>query len=108
MLLLLTGLMTLLGAFGAYFFKKTTGNASGLLLLLQSPWLYLGGGFYVAGALLNVLLLRYMDYSVLYPMTAITYIWTLFISRLFLREKITGRKMLGVLCICAGVFVLTR
>ena len=44
----------------------------------------------------------------IYPMTAITYIWTLVLSALFLQEKITLRKLLGVAFIVFGVFLLTR
>jgi len=105
---LLTGMMTLFGACGAFFFKRVSENANGILSLLRIPQIYLGGIFYAAGALINIVLLQYVDYSVLYPATAITYIWTLCISRIFLNEPVTRKKLLGVLCICAGVLLLSR
>ncbi len=105
---LLTGLMTLFGACGAFFFKKASENANGILSLLRILWFYLGGIFYAAGALLNIVLLQHVDYSVLYPATAITYIWTLCISRVVLNEPVTRKKLLGVLCICTGVLLLSR
>ena len=101
-------LMTFLGSLGACFLKKSTGGSLGLRALLCNRFLYLGGVFYVAGALLNIALLHRMEYSVIYPMTAITYIWTLVLSALFLQEKITLRKLLGVALIVFGVFLLTR
>lgn len=101
-------LMTLLGSLGAFFFKKSTGNMKGIFSLLKIPSFYVGGVLYVAGALMNVILLRYMDYTVLYPMSAIAYIWSLIISNRFLGEKITGKKIAGIALICLGVVLLTR
>ena len=57
---------------------------------------------------MNVVLLRYMDYTIVYPMGAITYIWSLIISNRFLGEKITKKKVLGIALICVGVVLLTR
>jgi len=98
--------MTLIGAFGAFFFKRSTEQTSSFWQLFRIPNFYYGAGLYVTSALLNVVLLRFMDYTILYPMTAVTYIWALIISSLFLREKITKSKIAGVLLICVGVFIL--
>ena len=101
-------LMTLVGSLGAFFFKKSTENMAGIFSLLKIPTFYVGGVLYVSSALMNVILLRYMDYTVLYPMSAIAYIWSLFISNRLLGEKITGKKIAGVALICLGVVLLTR
>ena len=58
-------LMTFLGSLGAFFLKKSTGGSLGLRALLCNRFLYLGGVFYVAGALLNIALLHRMEYSVI-------------------------------------------
>lgn len=108
MIYLFVLLMTLLGSMGAFFFKKSTERMGGILTLLTIPTFYLGGVLYVAGALMNVILLRYMDYTVLYPMSAIAYIWSLLISNRFLNEKITGKKIAGIVLICLGIVLLTR
>lgn len=100
--------MTLLGSLGALFFKKSASDSVGLVSLLRNYRLYVGGACYVGGALLNILLLRCLEYSVVYPMTAITYIWTLFLSHRLLGERVTGRKLAGVLAICLGVFILAQ
>ena len=101
-------LMTLIGSLGAFYFKQSTNGMDGILSLLRSPSFYVGGGLYGASALLNVILLRFMDYTILYPMTAITYIWSLVISNRFLGEKITKKKVVGVAMICLGVVLLVR
>lgn len=101
-------IMTLSGTFGALFFKKATAKlATGnIFSLLSSVWLYWGGGCYLLGAALNILLLRYVDYSVLYPMTCLTYIWTMIVSRLAFGEKITKYKVLALVCIVTGVILV--
>ena len=100
--------MTLVGAMGAFFLKAGMDRVDSLTSLFQNPRIYLGGCFYLAGALLNILLLRRLDYSVLYPMTAITYVWSMVLSAAFLGERVTGRKLAGVAAILVGVLILAQ
>lgn len=100
--------MTLMGALGAFFLKTGMDRSHGLASLLRNPRLCLGGCFYLAGAILNILLLRRLEYSVLYPMTAITYVWSMLLSAGFLKERLTGRKLIGVAAVLGGVFLLSR
>ena len=97
--------MTLFGALGAYFFKKVT--ADGIWNLITDKHLYLGGGFYVLGALINILLLRTLNYSIIYPMSCLTYIWTTVLSKCMLNEKITRKKAAGIAFLVLGVVILT-
>lgn len=108
MIYLLALPMTFLGAMGAYFFKKAAGQAANIRSLLGHKELYLGGLLYVISAVMNILLLRYLQYSILYPMTAITYIWTVFLAHLLLGEKLSGRILLGIAVICVGVVCLAQ
>ena len=68
----------------------------------------MGGFLYLAAAVLNIWLLRYLDYSVVLPLTSLTYVWTMILSKLFLNEKITGRKMAGVLLLLAGAVMVSQ
>jgi uncharacterized membrane protein len=97
----------MLGALGGFFFKKSSGRASSLLDLLKNKNLYIGGVIYVTAALVNVWVLKYMPYSVVLPMTAITYIFTMLLSKLVLKEKITVQKMIGVASIIAGAVLIS-
>ena len=101
-------LMTLVGAAGAFFLKGGMDRVDSLAPLFRAPRLYLGGCFYLAGAALNILLLRRLPYSVLYPMTAVTYVWSMALSAIFLGERVTRRKLIGVALILAGVLILSR
>ena len=67
-----------------------------------------GCGMFIAGAALNILLLRGHDYSVVYPLTSLTYVWSLALSAALLHERVTAQKLLGVAAVCLGVFLLTR
>lgn len=108
MIYFLVMIMTLLGALGAFFFKKSTEQISGIFSLLVRPSFYIGGCCYVSGSLLNILLMRYIDFTVLYPMTAVTYVWTLLISWKFMDDKITKKKIVAVALIFLGVAALTH
>lgn len=104
-LILLVAVMTLAGSLGSYYLKLASGEQK-INAMLTKPQLYIGGGLYAVGCLLNVLLLRYVDYSVALPLTSLTYVWTLIISHLRLGEALTARKLIGVALIFIGaVFV---
>lgn len=99
---LLVAVMTLSGSLGSFFLKKASGEKR-LGTILRSPSLYLGIGLYLIGCVLNIVLLRVVDYSVALPITALTYVWTLFISHWKLSESLTARKLFGVALIILGV-----
>ena len=50
--------MTLFGSLGALFLKRGSAKVSELKSLVTTPQIWLGGLFYLAGALLNIYLLR--------------------------------------------------
>lgn len=103
---LLFPIMTLFGSLGAFFFKKGTEKLKGILSLFIIWQIYLGGFFYVTAALLNIVALKFLPYSVVIPLTSVTYIWTLIIARIALGEKITAKKIIGIILILIGsVFV---
>lgn len=101
-------IMTISGTFGALFFKKAMTKIQDhrFLSILWESQLYLGGAFYLLGALLNILLLRHIPYSILYPMTSLTYIWTMTVSYFVLDEKINREKIIAVVLIIFGVIIL--
>lgn len=104
-LLLVILLMTVLGAVAGLFLKRASGS-NGIVAMLFNINLYIGGSLYLVAALLNIYVLRFMEYSVVLPLTSITYIWTMVVSYLFLKEKITKKKIAGVCLIVVGAIVL--
>lgn len=96
-------LMGFFASVASFFLKKSTVGGLSIKKLMFSPYFYLGGGLYVFSALLNLYLLRQLPYSVVVPLGALTYIWTLGIAYKFLEETITKQKITGVMLILAGV-----
>ena len=97
--------MTLSGSMGAFFLKKGINKMQVFTVigLLKIPELYAGGILYVVGAVTNIFLLKKMPYTVVYPITSLTYIWSMVISALFLKERITINKIVAVGFIVMGV-----
>lgn len=93
--------MTFMGSAASIFFKRASGS-DGFVKMLLNINLYIGGILYLAAAAVNILVLRVLDYSVVLPISSITYIWTMLLSYVILKETITKKKVLGVLCIVIG------
>lgn len=98
--------MTLLGAAASLFLKKASGS-EGILALIKNVNFYIGGMLYLLAAVLNIYILKFLDYSVVLPLTSLTYIWTMALSYFVLKEKITGRKIVGVALILAGAVAVS-
>ena len=100
--------MTLFGSLGALFLKRGSAKVSEHNSPVTTPQIWLGGLFYLAGALLNIYLLRGYSYSIVYPLTSLTYVWSLILSALLLHEKVTVQKLFGIAAICLGAFLLVQ
>ena len=94
-------IMTMLGSAAALFLKKASGT-EGVFALIKNINLYIGGFLYLASAVLNIWILRYLEYSVVLPLTSLTYIWTMILSYIILKEKVTMKKIGGVILILIG------
>jgi len=76
------------------------------VLLLKNKNVYTGGGLYLIAALINIYVLRYLDYSIVLPLTSLTYVWTMILSCFVLKEKMTIRKTIGAIGIVAGAILI--
>lgn len=94
---------TFLGSLGALFLKKSTKNLKKILL---SCYFYIGGLFYVLGALGSIIALRILPYGIVYSMSGLTYLWTSLLGLFYLKEELTKRKFIGSLCILLGVILI--
>lgn len=98
--------MTVIGSAASLFLKRASG-AESLLATLKNANLYLGGFLYLASAVLNIYVLRALDYSVVLPLTSLTYVWTMLLSYFFLGESITKRKIFGMALILVGAVCIS-
>lgn len=94
-------IMTGIGAISSLFLKKAS-ESKKIIDLVKNLNLYIGGGGYLIAAILNIWILKFLNYSMVLPLTALTYIWTMVLSNLFLKEKITKKKIEGVVLILIG------
>ena len=99
-------IMTVLGSVASLFLKKASGT-DGILAMIKNVNLYIGGFLYLASAILNIWLLRYLEYSVVLQLTSLTYIWTMVFSYMILKEKITKKKICGVFLILIGAICVS-
>lgn len=99
-------IMTLIGALASLCLKKASSGVN-LMEIIKNKNLYLGGVLYLLSAVLNIYILRYLDYSVVLPLTSITYIWTMILSGVVLKEIITKKKIFGVLLIVVGAMLVS-
>lgn len=105
---LLVILGTLIGAWGALFFKLAASESGGSLkeMIFNLKFL-LGAVLYVVSTIPFLIAVKHTQVTAIYPIVATSYIWTIILARLFLREKITGMKWLGILCIIIGVVFIS-
>lgn len=108
-ILLLIG-TTLSGSLGALALKAAMNKMKKLsfMNIIKSVWVYVGFACYGLSLVLNIFLLENLEYSVAFPMTAATYVWTVFVSYLVFKEKITLKKIAAITLIIAGTFVLAQ
>lgn len=107
MIYLLLIFMTILGAIASYFLKNAAVHNT-LLSSFKDKYLYLGGTLYFISALLNIFILKFLDYSIVFPLTSLTYIWTLIISWRLLSEKINTQKICGISLIVLGAILVSQ
>ncbi len=109
----------LLGAVGQLSMKKGMSylgpislNLSTLFVnltrMLTSPFVLLGLFLYAISAVLWLAVLSRVQLSYAYPMISIGYVLVLMLSWIFLNERLAYLRILGVLLICCGVFLISR
>lgn len=106
-------LMTIMGAVASLFLKKASGSMNGksviesVFNLLKTPSLYVGGILYLLASVLNIYVLRIMDYSSVLPLSAFTYVWTMLLAKCQFGEKLTKRKLAGVFLVIFGAVLVS-
>jgi len=105
--------MTVLGSVASLFLKKAADSFKGdnivmaVVSLLKTPAIYVGGLLYVTAAVLNIIALRYLDYSIVLPLTSFTYVWTIFLAKLKFKEEVSLYKVLGITLVIVGAVLVS-
>lgn len=105
--ILLVFTASFIGSFGAVFLKWGAGMLHRDLRSLIYNWrLAVGIALYLLSFVFYYMGLRVGELSVLYPMVALGYVWTVVWSKLFFGEPFSSRKIGGLLLIVVGVVLL--
>lgn len=99
-------LMSFVGSIASLFLKKASANLDFKKLFFNFN-LYVGGTLYLLSAIINIYVLKYMEYSKVLPLTSFTYVITLILSGFLLKEKISRKKIMGVLLIIIGAIFIS-
>jgi multidrug transporter EmrE-like cation transporter len=95
------------GSFGAVFLKAGAGRLEMNVRSIAMNWrLAAGIGAYLLSSVFFVLGVRRGELSVLYPLVALGYLWTVVWSRLFFGEPLTKAKFIALGLIIAGMAML--
>ena len=100
---------TVLGALAQLLIKKGTDHLTlELMSLVTNVPLIIGYSIYGVNTLLMVLALKDGEMSLLYPIIALTYVWTTLLSYTVLGEPSNAYKNIGIVTIVIGVAIMGR
>jgi drug/metabolite transporter (DMT)-like permease len=106
-IILLTALSAFIGSIGQLEFKRGADNLQfDIKLLLTNYHLIIAIAVYCVSTVLYVYALNKENLSVLYPVVATSYIWTLMFSKIFLKEQVGLTSWAGVFFILLGVTLI--
>jgi drug/metabolite transporter (DMT)-like permease len=106
-IILLTALSAFIGSIGQLEFKRGADNLQfDIKLLLTNYHLIIAVAVYCVSTVLYVYALNKENLSILYPIIATSYIWTLLFSKIFLKEPIGLTSWAGVFFILLGVTLI--
>ena len=106
-ILLLTALSAFIGSIGQLEFKRGANNLQfDIKLLLTNYHLILAIVVYCVSTAFYVYALNNEQLSILYPIVATSYIWTLIFSKIFLKEQVGLTSWAGVFFILLGVTLI--
>lgn len=98
---------TIIGAFGAVYLKKGSGNASrDVMALFRNYELIAGIVLYGVSAIFYILGVRGGELSVIYPLVSTSYIFVSILSVRMLGESMNRWKWAGISVIILGVSVI--
>ena len=106
-IILLTALSAFIGSIGQLEFKRGADNLQfDLKMLLTNYHLIIAVAVYCVSTVIYVYALNKEQLSILYPIIATSYIWTLMFSKIFLKEQIGLTSWAGVFFILLGVTLI--
>ena len=100
-------LLTFFGALGSFFFKKSLNLNNPLIVTIKNENFIIGCFSYIISIALNIIVLQMMPYTIVLPVSSMTYIWSYFFGISYLKEKNNNLKISGIILIVIGVLIIS-
>jgi len=99
--------VSVISALATFFLKLAAPRIHLNIVKLVKNWrLFVGLVFYGFGTIISLVALKGGELSILYPFVALQYVWTAFLSKRFLKEKMSIGKWAGIALIVLGVSLI--
>jgi drug/metabolite transporter (DMT)-like permease len=98
---------SVIGSFGAVYLKLGAAHLNRGFRYILNWELALGIFLFLGSSVPYLMGIHRGELSVLYPMVSLSYIFTMFWSRLFFKEKITAGKIGALALIAAGIVCIS-
>lgn len=95
-----------LAGIGNVCFKKVALLPIPFCKKLIKPLFILGGLIFAVCPIVSSWCAKYIDFSIMYAMTSLNFLFILFFSKFLLREPLDRNKIIGVVMIVAGLLVM--
>lgn len=105
----LVAIASVIGAFGAVYLKSGAKEIKGSIIqIIKTKKIFIGIFLYGLASLFTLIALKNENVSVIYPLSAMSYVWAAVLSKKYFREKISVYQWMGILSILLGVFLIVQ
>ena len=100
----------IIASFGQIILKSGTNQVGkfDLIKTFTNPLVLLGLFFYFSSALLWLMVLSKEKLSFVYPLVAFSYVLTVFLSKIILKEAVPSLRWLGMAVIVVGILIVAK
>ena len=107
--LLLMVFATFFGGLGALLLKIGANSITlqkNLSFIYENRFLFLGLACCGSGLFFNILAYRKSDFSLIFPLTSLNYVWSSFFAFIYLKEELSMNKVYSLLLIIIGIILI--
>ncbi|MEM2121187.1 MAG: EamA family transporter [Candidatus Woesearchaeota archaeon] len=105
--IILVIIATLMGAFGSLYLKFGSKKSISIKNIFKNYEIIIGFLLYGGSTIPFIIALKFGELSFVYPLTALSYVWVILLSRKYLNESITKNKILGIILIMLGIIFIS-
>jgi len=103
----LVNIGNIFGALGSMYIKKGADKFKlSVRSIIRNKEIILGLVLYGIATIIFIPALKFAELSIVFPFVALTYVWIIFFSIKFLKEKMNSYKWIGIILIIIGVIFI--